>query len=248
MRWFRRNEKLYRSEAGLVKKHFLKLKFYVRNEKYLLLKGEIDLNHDNKLLDTYQLEILFLEDYPFSHPVVREISKRIPWIMDRHVDSKYGFFCFGPRVYVQQFWEQHRNILDFINGLVVPFLANQSFFERMGEWPNGWYAHGPPGIIEFYKEEIGSDSVDLIINVLERLIANEDLGRNDKCFCGSSLKAKRCHLDDYKRLKSVLNKSVFKLDIDNLRKYKEDPKNITKEILEQDKNEVNDDGSDKENS
>jgi len=246
--WFRRNDKLYRYEAGLVRAHFPKLKYYVRGEKLLILKGEIDLIHDSKLLDTYQVEILFLEDYPFSHPVAREISNRIPWIMDRHVDSKYGLFCLGPRVHVQQFWEQHRTILDFINGLVVPFLANQSFFERMGEWPNGWYAHGTPGILEFYKEEMGGSDISLIIDVLERLIANEDLGRNDKCFCGSLLKAKRCHFDNYKRLKGVLNKSVFKLDIDNLQKYQKDSRNITKEILGQDKDEINDDSNDKESA
>lgn len=226
MCWFQRNDQLYSRECKSVKENFPKLKFYTVNGKILVLKGEIDLKYNGQIVDKYNIAIFFPADYPNNPPLLKEIDERIPRIQDRHI-NKHGDCCLFPRLALKEIWDVNPSILYYINELVIPFLSHQSYFERYGEWRNKGYAHGAKGIIEFYKERYNIDSVDILIVVLQKLAANEKIGRNEPCFCQNGKKLKKCHEDVYNRLRNGVNKEIFEKDITDLKKYIADQSTTT---------------------
>lgn len=230
MCWFQRNTQLYNREWKSVKENYPKLKFYTIKGKILILKGEIELKYNNQILDKYNLEIFFPEDYPSNPPLLREADERIPRIRDRHI-NKQGDCCLFPRIALKEIWDANPNILYYINELVVPFFAHQSYFERYGEWKNKGYAHGAEGIIEFYKEKCNIDSIDILVIMLQKLFNNEKIGRNDPCFCKSGKKLKRCHESIYDKLRNGANKEIFEKDIADLKQYITDQSITTDKVF-----------------
>lgn len=226
MCWFQKHAQLYNRERKLVKENYPKLKFYTINDKILVLKGEIELKYNSQILDKYNLEIFFPEDYPNNPPLLREIDERIPRIQDRHINKK-GDCCLSPRIALKEIWDINPNILYYIDELVVPFLSHQSYFERYGEWRNKGYAHGAKGIIEFYKERYNIDNINILVIMLQKLSNNEKIGRNGPCFCQSGKKLKKCHEDIYNRLRNGANKEIFERDIADLKQYIADQSTTT---------------------
>lgn len=233
MCWFEKNTNLYNREWQIVKENFPKLKFYTIDDKVrvLILRGEIDLKNNGKVFDKYNIEIIFPPDYPNHPPLLRETDERIPRIQDRHINKNDGVCCLAPRIALKEFWDANRNIMLFINGLAIPFLANQSYFEKVGEWRNNSYPHQAEGIIEFYKERTNIVDVDILIVMIEKLINNERVGRNDPCFCRSGKKLKKCHEEAYDRLRNGANKEIFEMDMADIKKYIADKCSITEKSL-----------------
>jgi hypothetical protein len=42
----------------------------------------------------------------------------------------------------------------FLNEFVIPFLAKQSYYERMGEWKNGDRDHGKKGFSSVIENDL----------------------------------------------------------------------------------------------
>ncbi len=218
MCWFEKNKQLLARERRLVKEHFPELKFYTAKEKTLILAGEIKLKQEDEILDVYEAEIIFPNNYPHGVPLLREVGGRIPRVLDRHT-TKNGFCCLCVRGEYRKFWKQGDSIVDFINKLVIPYLANQSYYERMGEWSGEEYSHGVKGTIEFYKDALDVEDEKIIILFLEKIINGEKIGRNEKCFCGSNKKIKKCHLQSYSELKNSIYKEGAIKDLEEIGKY-----------------------------
>ncbi|MDD5504799.1 MAG: SEC-C domain-containing protein [Candidatus Omnitrophica bacterium] len=216
--WFRRNEQFYSREAHSVTEHFPKLIFYTRGEDILVLKGDIEIKDGADILDVYQIEIKFPKSYPRDIPILIEVGGRIPRIANRHVNDKTGICCIGPRLEQRQKWLKDSRIYVYITDFVLPFLANQSYYERVGDWKNGQYDHGAKGILTYYSEAFGISDRNLLELFLQSLSENQRFGRNDLCLCGSSKKAKKCHLDLFDKLRTNGCPELFKEDLENLKK------------------------------
>jgi len=217
--WFEKKIQLLNRERKDIKEHFPALKFYTYGKTTLSLAGKIDLKDEgNNVVDTYEIEIIFPKKYPEDYPFVREIGWRLPRILDRHIVGENGFCCLAPRLAIKKVWDKSPKIISFINILVIPFLANQSYYERIGEWKNGEYGHGAKGIIEYYSQEFGFKDQDVLLKTLKNLSENVKIGRNDKCICGSNKKAKKCHLGVYEKLRNEMCPALYKLDLSGLEK------------------------------
>jgi len=105
----------------------------------------------------------------------------------------------------------------YIKEKVIPFLCNQVYFTRHGEWAFGEFSHGSKGIYEFYKELFRTNNIVQIILSLKNIyLGKYNFERNWKCFCGSGIKYKNCHLNvmlSYEEKICILN------DIELLEKY-----------------------------
>ena len=216
MCWFEKNKRLYSREYDAVKNNFPKLKFY-RSNNLLAIKGEIDLVDDKDVLDTYQIAIVFPPSYPADIPELIETGGRIPRILDRHINNK-STCCIGPRLEQIQIWLKDPTIHAYITQSVIPFLANQSYYERVGEWKNGQYDHGAGGVLSYYAESYGLTDRKLVETILNYLANNQKLGRNDPCFCESGKKTKKCHLEVYNNLRSKGSPELFEKDLGDLKK------------------------------
>jgi len=216
--WFRKNERLYLKEAREVQEHYPSLSFYTLGKDILVLKGNLEIKDGKEVLDTYQVEIRFPKSYPNDVPILIETGGRIPRKADRHVNGKSGICCIGPRLEQRQRWLKDPKIRSYIEYFVIPFLANQSYYERMGEWKNGQYDHGAGGVLSYYAESYGLIDRKLLETVLSYLAKNQRLGRNDTCLCESGKKAKKCHLDVFDKLRSAGCPELFNEDLENLKK------------------------------
>lgn len=218
MCWFRKNERFYLKEAREVQEHYPDLSFYTRGKDILVLKGNLEIKDDKSVLDTYQIEILFPKTYPRDIPLLMETAGRIPRKADRHVNGKTGICCIGPRLEQRQRWMKDQKISTYIEHFVIPFLSNQSYYERIGEWKNGQYDHGANGVLSYYAETYGLTDRKLLELFLDCLAKNQKLGRNDTCLCGSGKKAKKCHLGVFDKLRSDGCPELFTEDLENLKK------------------------------
>ncbi len=98
---------------------------------------------------------------------VYETGNRIEKIADRHIYDD-GSCC------LELSMPEQKKLSDFIRCFVCPFFVWQAYYEQYNEVPPwGEWSHGIEGIKEFY------DSI-------------KNIGRNDRCICGSGKKYKIC--------------------------------------------------------
>ncbi len=151
--------------------------------------------------------------YPFSFPTMEETSGKIPKILDRHIQPD-GYCCVC--VLQEQYIEANRgiSIINFIDKYAIPFLAAQIYFEKYGYWPNGEYAHGFKGVLQYYLENFGINEIILLQDWLRMYLENRLPKRNDRCVCGEG-KFKKCHLRSFERL-ALIGRTKISEDLDRI--------------------------------
>lgn len=197
-------EKFYTKEFKSVADKYSKLKLYFRNNKWGL-EGKVDIIDDKgKEWDTYEIKIVFPHNYPKSIPILYEVGGRLKLLPEFHV-NKDGSCCLAPAAMEMAILKGKITIIDYMEELVIPYLANQTYREKTGKYANGEFGHGALGIYEFYQGLFNTKSISFIITVLQKIV-NKDLpSRNDSCFCKSGKKYKKCHLKSIQYLSPVNN-------------------------------------------
>lgn len=181
------------------------------NDQSKMFFGTLSIDGD----DQYSITI-DLTPFPHKFPVVKEINERIRPIADNHINFD-GSCCFTVPVKEQILLRKGliKTISQFINKIVVPFFQNNSFREINGNFKNGEYSHGLPGIIEAYSDILGISNVELTLSLLVKHIKGEPFGKNVPCYCGSGKKMKNCHWYRFEDLNLIDKKMIF-LDLKRL--------------------------------
>tara|TARA_R110001592_G_scaffold4107_4_gene23009 strand:- start:1063 stop:1731 length:669 start_codon:yes stop_codon:yes gene_type:complete len=161
-----------------------------------------------KSYGTFHIRVNVPLGYPNEFPSLRELSKLIPRILDRHV---YGDGNCCVTVLQRQVIEAKKGISleRYFSQYVIPYLANQLFFEATGSWANGEYEHGYHGLIQFYVETINTENLPVLLTAIE--IAKREIEEPKICFCGSERKYKKCHMKVVDEL-SLLDKERLSYD------------------------------------
>ena len=178
-----------------IKRKYPGLKIYTKNDG-IVLQGLLDIcdNNENHI-DSFNVEIFIPKSFPKSLPSVKEIGDDIPKNPDRHINPD-GTLCLTLPVIIKRELKKNPNIVFYIENFVKPYLANQLYFEKTGEWLTGEYSHGEKGIIELISEDL-----DLDINTTTKLFyfAKKNVNKvvlinwNSPCPCGSKNVIKKCH-------------------------------------------------------
>lgn len=191
-----------------------------------VLVGEIDIYDKNdKYYSSFLIKISIPVQYPFEFPILYECGNHIPHIEDRHIYND-GSCC----VCVTQEEDIRKKsgitVKEFIFEYVIPFFANQIYFEANNHsWANGDYIHGYDGFVQYYKELFHTQDINIIVLGF-RYFFNKSLKPYERCFCGSNLKYKKCHLKAHnhmarisqKRLKDDFNMLICRSLLDNYNK------------------------------
>jgi hypothetical protein len=169
----------------------------VEKEGYLRVVGEIPLIHPEKgEFDRYNVSIHFPQSYPKCFPKVIEISKKIPREGFRHVNPDQTL-CLAVEPEEKAITKNGISLKYFLDKVLVPHLARETFREINGTYPDGEYAHGNIGIWQFYESALETIDRKLIISELEEIIYTKWQGRNELCYCSSGQKFKKCHLEKW---------------------------------------------------
>lgn len=190
-------------------------------EKSFLCVGEVDIfDEDNVYWDSFTIKITTpIKSYPYFFPALFLENDRIPIEDDRHIDKNLSCCV---EVEQKQILRAKKGItiLQFLDEYVIPFFANQLYFEKENDWANGDYKHQIDGKIQYYRELTGVSNLTDILYILKNIHRIKSLKMYDACFCNSGKKLKYCHKNALKQLLQLPKKQVD-LDIQEIEKRNE---------------------------
>jgi len=177
---------------NLIERQFVDLRkkyqfLYKRNEQDSTIIAGTILFDNNNIKDKYDIEINISTNYPKTIPSVYETKGKIP--KDWHHNGKY--FCLETPLGVWEIFKKQETLLNFVDGLVVPYLASYSYFKKTGDSSKG-HAHGVRGFLDDYKKRFNTKD-DLLAFKLLRILAEGDYRGHASCPCGSGKKLRKCH-------------------------------------------------------
>jgi len=166
-------------------------------------------SHDGKAIkDDYDIEMSIPDDYPQNPPTVKETSNKIPKNKDNHVYPSNGTLCFGAPLAVKRTFAQERNLLWFVKEQVVRFLFSHSYKREYGTMPFGELAHGPEGILEYYRELFSVHDNWHVLGLL-KILADNNYRGHTLCPCGSGQKLRNCHGNLLREIKEYQKPADF---------------------------------------
>ncbi|GHT78499.1 hypothetical protein FACS1894130_05180 [Spirochaetia bacterium] len=164
-----------------------------------LLQGKYQFHRrykDIEYKDIFELELTFLNDYPDSIPIVKEIGGRIPPDFHRNMD---GELCLTTPAELYGIFSKEPTLENYIENLVDPYLFGWLYYQQFKIMPWGERKHGAKGLIESYKELLHIEK-DANTIVLLRQIAANTIKQRELCPCGSGIPFRKCHKKQVQRL------------------------------------------------
>lgn len=172
--------------------------------------------YTGQIWDIYQVKIKIPYAYPDIIPSAFELSKKIDWRPENHIDSE-GKCCLAPRLEEFFILGKKYTLIDYFNKLVIPFFASHKLKELSINDGIGEYSHFGAGIIEYYEGKFETKNIDTIIESLNILSCKKHYERNKKCFCGSGEKYKNCHLKKLYNYQ-IFDRRIFLEDLQDIEK------------------------------
>ena len=178
------------------------------------IEGIIPLrDSDGNVIFEYKISI----DFNFVIPKVKELEGLIHHDIDRHLYPSDRSLCLGyPLPLLSFLINNGYDCYSYVENKVLPYLANQYYFDRNGEWFIKGLDHDIGGKIDFYSKIFKTDRIIIILSRLGDVLNNKKYGRNASCFCGSELKYKNCH---QKREITPNERNILQKDYEELSKH-----------------------------
>lgn len=186
---------------------FPNLNSFIQNQQ-IYLEGVIDITCSTTIMKTsLKIKIEIPKTYPQKLPKTYLLDNTIKRHIDRHI-SEDGMCCLCLDTIEHTYFNNGINLVDYIEKLVIPFLSNQLYYDKTGEWANGEHDHGVMGQIDFYKKILETNDINTIINALGLLLNYKTIGKtrilgNKKCFCKSGNKINDCCIEKILKLKKI---------------------------------------------
>lgn len=185
---------------------FPKLKLFEKDKKKTI-SGEIDIfDAVGNYVNSFDINVAVPRNYPHGFPLLFETSNKFEHIPDRHINED-GSCCVCSLQESDLISQKGIAIKDYFLRYVIPYLANQLYFDSEEEWANGDYEHGAEGILQFYQELFEMEAIEEVIDLLS-FLNTQKMNRNDTCFCGKKEKLKRCHLQTYTIIKDLSKRRI----------------------------------------
>jgi len=165
--------------------------------------GSLDILYvDGRVIDTFSIEMVYPDRYPFCYPEVKETGGRIPAIADRHVYTDTKTLCLGT---------PEEETLKCINGISTRWFMEKILIPRLADEHrvcNGYaytheYAHRAEGRWKFFMEKFRTKKTDDVLMWLKKIYWKRLPEGKEQCLCGSHLPFKRCHENIVNEVKKV---------------------------------------------
>lgn len=157
----------------------------------VVIRGRLDIMQGDSCVDGYGIEVILGDDHPRSIPKVFETDKRVPRIIDRHINED-GSACLFVNWERHKYWTDPTCIGSFLRGPVNSFFYSQTYFAKYNEWPWGDRPHGLPGIIDSLEDELGFKGRNSVVAAL-KMLTSEKVSGHLACPCGSNQILRKCH-------------------------------------------------------
>lgn len=201
----------------------------------ILVSGSIEVDSivcDEHINETYLVQIDIPVSYPNELPIIKELSSK--------VDNKYSHrysdssLCLATEadMHVQLF--PNYSLSDYVTKFVLPYFISYEYYKKYKVFPFGERSHGIKGILEFYGEAFGTDTIEQVYDILKYISANYYRGHT-LCPCGSDKRIRKCHgkkilifqqegileqvQSDFEILKKIIEGSILKEKRQIIEKY-----------------------------
>ncbi len=157
------------------------------------LKGILDIPNDEGVIaGSFSIEIHPVKNFPFAFPILYEVGNEIPREADWH---KYAndSCCLTVPAKERLICKNGITLVWFVQNVVVPYFSNQLYKKQNGNYLQE-YSHNEAGIKEFYEELFLSSDLKVWALCIKNTFGNVRFHRNEKCYCNSGKKYKKCHL------------------------------------------------------
>lgn len=180
------------TQFELLKEKYAKLHTLQEESYGYTITGDLDLIDpiNGKLWETYTVKIEVVTFLLL--PSVYEISNKIPKESDRHINGD-GSCCLSPQVEQALILGNNYTLVDYVDKLVIPFLAAQKLFELGEGWINGEYSHQIEGVVEYYQEKLKTKNISIILQCLRHLTDLSEQITGESCICGNGKRFGECH-------------------------------------------------------
>ncbi len=166
--------------------------------------------------DDFRVLIVIPPDYPNSLPRVFETQGRIPAKFHKLDDES---LCLGAAIRCFKALHCSHRLDSYLDECLVPYFFQYVMVERGHDLPIGDLAHGPMGILEFYRSELWMPSGRSALEAL-RLLGMPMLEAHEAvCPCGSGRRLAECHSYFADRLRSCQIQKWFKGEYQRLRAW-----------------------------
>lgn len=156
------------------------------------LYGEIDIVDNKKeLWSKYKVLIAIKSTYPYTIPLVFEMSEVIERNWDFHI-SKEGACCLDISHDLILKRNTGINITKFYQEVIYPFFANHQYKITEGKYANGEYKHDGDGIMQYYASKLGLNDKVLILGLIKKALIGGKSEPNKICPICGKLKYKKC--------------------------------------------------------
>lgn len=157
-------------------------------------EGEIDIIDPSGILwRTFKVRIHIPQEYPNVLPSIFETGGQLQRAPDWHINGD-GSCCVGPTAKVFRKLDFNLTLIRWLGQVVLPYLFDQVYKLETGNYAGKEYSHGKKGLIEDYMLWWNLKKPEEVIHKLRLITGEVKIQRNEKCFCGSNIKYKKCHL------------------------------------------------------
>ncbi len=198
-----------KKDIAFTLKQYPKLILKERSEKLPSLVGQIDIvDEDGAIIETFNVSIQYTKRFPNAYPLVYETGGRFPKTNpDLHVNSD-GTLCLNVEQDEILGTRSGITTIDFIQKVLIPNLAwrvckLEGLTTELKE-----HRHGVAGIVDSYKEKLGTDNLSLILLLIGNAALNQLPERNELCLCGSGKKYKHCHCQAIESI-TLINRDIL---------------------------------------
>jgi len=205
--WYKSNRKLFREERAALASAAPLLGMIIagpgfRLNSELSLKQEsvvvygtygISIPDSDRQIE-YGISILMPNKYPKQPPNMFCNDPKLPvGDIDRHIMTD-GSACLGVYTDIMTRWSLKPDIVNFLEGFVAPFLVWQAYYDAHGTPPPwGERSHFAKGIKEYYRELLGINRRQAVIEFTKLLARKNRPKGHEICPCGSGEQLRNCH-------------------------------------------------------
>lgn len=168
---------------------------------------------ENRISDSYEIEIRIPQSFPHRVPSVREVAGRIPKKFHKLDD---GSLCLGSRLRLHLMVAYCPTISDFARKAIIPYLYTYSYHERHGDFPYGDLDHGVAGLIDDYKRIFQVNNRKAVERMIYLAASEKRKANRHPCPCGSGRRVGKCHNLALNRLRRRLGRSWFRIEYEQI--------------------------------
>jgi hypothetical protein len=113
-------------------------------------------------------------------------------------------------------WPRGEPLLTYVTGPLHSYFLAQTMVEEGEPWPFGQWEHGEKGILQFYREQLGTSDLRVMMNYLV-ILGKESLKGHWPCPCDSGRKLRDCHLEKVKHFRENISRKDARASLAMLR-------------------------------